>query len=65
MNAKISVLVIRVEVIIYLLLYHLHDCTFTEVKSKNPITPSKSSECVSAQISFQGKYFIPLTSVVH
>ena len=28
MNAKISVFVICVEAIIYLLLYHLHDCTF-------------------------------------
>ena len=28
MNAKISVLVICVEAIIYLLLYNLHDCTF-------------------------------------
>ena len=28
MNAKISVFVICVEVIIYLLLYNLHDCTF-------------------------------------
>ena len=29
MNAKISVLVICVEAIKYLLLYNLHDCTFT------------------------------------
>ena len=28
MNAKISVFVIYVEVIIYLLLYNLHDCAF-------------------------------------
>ena len=28
MNAKISVIVICVEAIIYLLLYNLHDCTF-------------------------------------
>ena len=28
MNAKISVFFICVEVIIYLLLYNLHDCTF-------------------------------------
>ena len=28
MNAKISVFVICVEVIIYLLLYNLHDCSF-------------------------------------
>ena len=28
MNAKISVFVIRVETIIYLLLYNLHGCTF-------------------------------------
>ena len=28
MNAKISVLVIYVETIIYLLLYNLHDCAF-------------------------------------
>ena len=28
MNAKISVLVICVEAIIYLLLYNLHDCIF-------------------------------------
>ena len=28
MNAKIAVLVICVEAIIYLLLYNLHDCTF-------------------------------------
>ena len=28
MDAKISVFVICVEVIIYLLLYNLHDCTF-------------------------------------
>ena len=28
MNAKISVFVICIEVIIYLLLHNLHDCTF-------------------------------------
>ena len=28
MNGKISVFVIRVKVIIYLLSYNLHDCTF-------------------------------------
>ena len=33
MNAKLSVFVIGVEVIIYLLLYNLHDCTF---KCANP-----------------------------
>ena len=30
MNAKISVLVICAEAIIYLLFYDLHDCTFNE-----------------------------------
>ena len=35
MNAKISVLVICIEVIIYLLLYNMQDCTF---KSKINIT---------------------------
>ena len=30
MNAKISVLVICVEAIIYLLLYNLHDCTLLQ-----------------------------------
>ena len=30
MNAKISVFVICFEAIIYLLLYNLHDCAFTE-----------------------------------
>ena len=30
MNAKISVFVIFVEVIIYLLLYNLHDCAYNE-----------------------------------
>ena len=29
MNARISVFVIRVKAIIYLLLYDLHDCTFS------------------------------------
>ena len=28
MNAKISLIIICVEAIIYLLLYNLHDCTF-------------------------------------
>ena len=28
MNAKISVFVVCVEVIMYLLLYNLHDCTY-------------------------------------
>ena len=28
MNAKISVIIICVEAVIYLLLYNLHDCTF-------------------------------------
>ena len=31
MNAKISVFVIRVEAIIHLLLYNLHDCTFKDL----------------------------------
>ena len=30
MNAKTSVFVICVKKIIYLLLYHLHDCTFNK-----------------------------------
>ena len=33
MHAKISVFVICVEVIIYLLLYNLHDCTFNDTKN--------------------------------
>ena len=28
MNAKISVFIVCVEVIIYLVIYNLHDCTF-------------------------------------
>ena len=32
MNAKISVFTICVEVIVYLLLHNLHDCTFKEEK---------------------------------
>ena len=34
MNAKISVIVICVEPIIYLLLYNLHDCTFNRRTGK-------------------------------
>ena len=30
MNAEISVFVIFAETILYLLLYHLHDCTFKD-----------------------------------
>ena len=37
MNAKISVFIIRVEAIIYLLLYSLHDCTFKLSIIKNEI----------------------------
>ena len=42
MNAKISVLVICVEAIIYLLLYNLHDCTFNQkggpsIKDDSPV----------------------------
>ena len=37
MNAKISVLVICDEAIIYLLLFNLHDCTFKGVTSKEKI----------------------------
>ena len=32
MDAKIPVFVIYVEVIIYLLLYNLHDCTFNKMR---------------------------------
>ena len=32
MNANISVFVICVKVIIYLLLYNLHDCTFNKLQ---------------------------------
>ena len=39
MNAKISVFVIFVEAIIYLLLYHLHDCIFKD----NIFTPCINS----------------------
>ena len=39
MNAKISVLVICVEAIIYLLLHSLHDCTF---KFKNQLVRLKN-----------------------
>ena len=37
MNAKISVLVICVETIIYLLLYNLHGCTFN-LRNMNTVT---------------------------
>ena len=37
MNAKISVLVICDEEIIYVLLFNLHDCTFKGVTSKEKI----------------------------
>ena len=33
MKAKISVFVIRVETIIYLLLYNLHDCNFKQLRN--------------------------------
>ena len=46
-NAKISVFVICVEVIVYLLLYNLHDCTFKTFKiflsEKNDLTCLKAS----------------------
>ena len=35
MNAKISVFAICVEVIIYLLLHNLHDCTFKHMLESN------------------------------
>ena len=35
MNAKISVFAFCVEVIIYLLLHNLHDCTFKVTKFRN------------------------------
>ena len=35
MNAKISVFVICAEVMIYLLLYNLHDCTFKRFLCKD------------------------------
>ena len=34
MNAKLSMFVIGVEMIIYLLLYNLHDCTFKTFDEK-------------------------------
>ena len=37
MNAKISVVVICVEAIIYLLLHNLHDCTFKVLKPESEI----------------------------
>ena len=37
MNAKTSVFVLCVEVIIYLLLYNLHDCTFKGRDAENYI----------------------------
>ena len=36
MNAKIPVFAIRVEAVIYLLLYNLHDCTFNK-RAKAPV----------------------------
>ena len=48
-NAKISVFVICVEVIIYLLLYNLHDGTFNK-RYKKLRKPKK--EVVSANIEF-------------
>ena len=38
MNAKISVFVICVEAIIYLLLYNLHDCTFSSIMNAESST---------------------------
>ena len=35
MNARISVLVICVEAIIYLLLYNFHDCTFKDKRDND------------------------------
>ena len=36
MNAKIPVFAIRVEAVIYLLLYNLYDCTFNK-RAKAPV----------------------------
>ena len=41
MNAKISMIAICVEAIIYLLLYSLHDCTFNIEKYINATKPSE------------------------
>ena len=43
MNAKISVFVICVEVIICLLLHNLHDCTFKGTFIKTSVGLSKTS----------------------
>ena len=40
MNAKIAVSVIRIEVIIYLLLCNLDDCTFNEICKFQPYLES-------------------------
>ena len=51
-NAKISVLVICVEVIIYLLLHNLHDCNFNKILISSKKTSGKDASLLSW--SFKG-----------
>ena len=52
MNAKISVFVICVEVIIYLLSYNLHDCIFNDLLAlRNRLHPSTVNEHISCHLS--------------
>ena len=57
MNVKISVFVICVEAIIYLLSYHLHDCTFNASVKKENGTTEHSGKIKNA-FSLNEKHFV-------
>ena len=56
MNAKISVFVICVKVIIYLLLHNLHDCTFKRCPDCQKIFPLLSTFSMIIQVSVKSTY---------
>ena len=57
MNAKISVIIICVEAIIYFLLYDLYDCTFKRI-SKMILLLVKRKKCCKGKRSVLNKLLI-------
>ena len=57
MNAKILVFVPRVEVMIYLLLNNLHDCTFKRLRRKIENTTRFQSDPIGKVVNLSKKTF--------
>ena len=64
MNAKVSVFAICVKANIYLLLYHLHDCTFKQLTKSCSTSIIENNNTLASPIEFVNVFYKNIRNIV-